>query len=71
MHTIFWWGNIQEKDHFEVINVDRIMILIYTVKKENGRVLIGFFWLRKGFSGGICECGKETSVSIKFWELTG
>ena len=47
MHTIFWWGNIQEKDHFEVINVDRIMILICTVKKEDGRVLIGFFWLRK------------------------
>ena len=49
----------------EDISVYKIMILICTVKKEDGRVLIGFFWLRKGFRGGTCECGNETSVSIK------
>jgi hypothetical protein len=70
MHTRFWWGNIQEKEHFEDISVCRIMILKCMVKKEDGRVLIGFFWLKKGFHGGTCECGNETSVSIKCWELT-
>ena len=53
-------GELFRKKHLEVISVDRLMILIYTVKKEDGRVLIGFLWLRKGFMGGICECGKET-----------
>jgi hypothetical protein len=65
MQTRFWWGNIRGKDHLEDISVDGIMILICTVKKEDGRALIGFFWLRKGFSGGSCECEIETSVSIK------
>jgi hypothetical protein len=55
VHTGFWWENISERDNLEDVSVDRIMILIYAVKKEDRGVLIGFFWLRIGTSGCTCE----------------
>jgi len=45
----------------------------------NGRIILrwifrkwdvgtGLIWLRIGTGGGACECGNETSGSIKWWE---
>jgi hypothetical protein len=36
MHVRFWWGNLTEGDHLEVLCVDGWIILKQTFKKCNG-----------------------------------
>jgi hypothetical protein len=33
MCTVFWWGNLRERDHFEDAGIDGRLILIRIIKK--------------------------------------
>jgi hypothetical protein len=44
--------NLKKRGHWEEIGVDGRIILKWILKKQNGRMWIGFFWLRMGTSGG-------------------
>jgi hypothetical protein len=52
MYTVFWWGNLRERDHFEDPVVDGILILRWIIKKWDGGALTGLIWLRIGTGGG-------------------
>jgi hypothetical protein len=65
VYTRFLSENIKGRKHMEDLSVDgRIK---WILKKQGGRVWIGFIWLRIGKGGklGSCECGSEPSSSIK------
>jgi hypothetical protein len=48
------WGNLKERDHLENLRVDGIIILTW-LNKQDGMACIGFLWLRRGPSGGLCS----------------
>ena len=67
MHARLWWVDPKEKGHLEDLGVDRRAILKLIFKKWDGEAWTGLVWLSTGAGGGgCCECGNETSVSIKF-----
>jgi len=50
------WGNLNERDYLENLDVDGRIIVKYILKKYGGRVWTGFVWLGKGASGALlCE----------------
>jgi hypothetical protein len=51
VHTGFWWGDLREGDHLEVISVEG-RILKWISKKWDGEALTGLIWLRIGTCGG-------------------
>jgi hypothetical protein len=52
MYTVFWWGNLRERDHFEDPGVDWNLILIWIIRKWNvGGACTGLIWLRIGTGG--------------------
>ena len=68
MRTGFWWGNLQERGHFEDPNTDERIILKWIFKKFDGgvdRVDV----LRIKQVAGSCERGNEPSGSIKWGEF--
>jgi hypothetical protein len=48
MHTEFYTKNLKERDCFEELSLDRSIILKCTLKKQDGKVLADFIWLRIG-----------------------
>jgi hypothetical protein len=42
-YTVFWWGNLRERDHLEYPDVDRSIILKWIFGKW---VRTGLIWLR-------------------------
>jgi hypothetical protein len=64
LRTKFWWENLEEKKHKEGLDVDG-KILNGSEKKLDGKVWIGFIWLRIQTSAGSCEHAHEPSDSIK------
>ena len=38
MHTYFWWGDLVERDHLEVLGVDGRIVLQWIFKKCDGNV---------------------------------
>jgi hypothetical protein len=53
MHMELWWGNHEEKDHYEDTETGKIIILKWILEKQNGAVWTGFIYLRMGTSGGL------------------
>ena len=68
MHTGFWCGDTTEKDHLENTRMEGMIILKRIFKKWDG-AWTGLFWLRVGTGAVSCECGNETSDSIKCGEF--
>ena len=52
MYTVFWWGSLRERDHWEDPDVDRRIILRRIFGKWEGGVGTGWGWLRIGKGGG-------------------
>jgi hypothetical protein len=46
MHTEFFWGNREGRDHLGHIGVDGKIILKSIIKKYDVRVWTGFNWVR-------------------------
>jgi len=57
----FWCGNLKERDHLEDLGIDARIILKCIFKNLDGA------WTRQ--VAGACECGNETSGSIKCGEF--
>jgi hypothetical protein len=53
VHTLFWWGDLTERDHLEDLGVDERVILRWIFKKWDGEARTGLIWLRIG-RGGRC-----------------
>jgi len=39
MHSKFWWRNLNERNHLEVVSADGRMVLKCTLKKINRRAV--------------------------------
>jgi len=68
-YTGFWWGNLRERDHLGDPGLDGKIILRWIFREWDGG-----HGLDRGGSGwgqvaGNCECGNETSDSIKCREF--
>ena len=50
--TMFWWGNLRVRDHWGDHDVDRRIILRWILRKWEGVVGTGWYWLRIGTGGG-------------------
>jgi hypothetical protein len=50
----FVGGNLKERGHLEDLRVDGIIILTW-LNKQDGMACIGFLWLGRGPSGGLCS----------------
>ena len=47
----FRWGSLRERDHVEVLGIDKRIISIQILKKYDGRIWTRLIWLRIGTSG--------------------
>jgi hypothetical protein len=48
MDAVFWLGNLKGRDHLEDLSIVGKMILECILRKQCGKVWIGFIWLRIG-----------------------
>ena len=53
MHTVFWWGNLRETDHFEDTDIDGRIILRWIFGKWVEGAWTGLSWPRIGTGGGL------------------
>ena len=51
-HTVFWWGNLRERDHLEDPGVDGRIILRRIFREWDAEVWTLSIWLRIGTDGG-------------------
>jgi hypothetical protein len=50
-YTVFWWGNLRERDHLGDPGVNERIMLRYIFRKWYVGVRIGSSWLRRGTGG--------------------
>jgi len=62
-------GETWRKEILEHLGVDGRVILKWILHNSIKRTWIVLVWLRKGASGGICECGNRIPGSIKWGEF--
>jgi hypothetical protein len=51
MHTIFWFEQLNGRDHTEFLGVGGSIILERILRKYGEKVWTGLIWLRVGTSG--------------------
>jgi hypothetical protein len=64
-----WWGNLRERDHWGVPDVDGRIILRWIFRTWDVGVWTGLGWPRIETGTYTCACGTEPSGSIKCGEL--
>ena len=52
VHTVFWWGNLSERDHLEDLGVDGRIILRWIIRTWEVGAWTGSSWLRIRTGGG-------------------
>jgi hypothetical protein len=52
-HTVFWWGNLRERDDLEDPGVNGRIILMWIFRELNGKGMDGLIWLRIRIGGGL------------------
>jgi hypothetical protein len=52
VHTGFWWGNLEERNHWEEPGADGRIILRWVFRKWDMGVWTGMSWLRIGTGDG-------------------
>jgi hypothetical protein len=52
MYTVFWWGNLRERDHLEYPGLDGRIKLRWIFRKWHVRAWAGLIWLRISTGGG-------------------
>jgi len=67
--TVFWWGNLRERDNWGDPDVDGRIILRWIFRKWEVVVGTGWSCLRIERDGGTCKYGNELSDSIKCGEF--
>jgi len=65
VRTRFWWGNLRKRDHLGDPGGDGRIILRWMLWKCDMGAWTGLSWFRIGRGAGSCECGNESSGSIK------
>jgi hypothetical protein len=63
MRIKFWSENLKGTDYSEDLGVDGMIILEYIVRKERGKVWIGYIWIRIGASDGLLVI---TIINLRF-----
>jgi hypothetical protein len=51
VHTMFYLGNLRERDHLENIGIGGRIILECILNKSVGKAWTGLIWLRMGTDG--------------------
>ena len=69
VHTEFWCGNLREGDHFEDPGIDGRIILRWIFRTWSGGHGMDPSGSGLGHVAGSCECGNETSNSVKCGEF--
>jgi len=52
VYTVFWWGNLRERNHLEDPGVDGRIIFSWIFKKWDVEAWVGSSWLRRGTGSG-------------------
>jgi len=68
IHSGLLCGNVKKRDHFENLEVDR-MIILKLIFMKCDRAWTELMWLREGQVGGACESGVKYSAYIKCGEF--
>jgi len=66
VRTELWWGNMKERDHLVKPGLVWRIILSWIFRKWDVGAWTGWIWPTIGT--GTCECGNESSGSVKCWE---
>jgi hypothetical protein len=53
VHTVFWWGNLRNRDDFEGPGIDGRIILKWIFRKWDGEIRTGLIWVRIWTDGGL------------------
>jgi hypothetical protein len=67
MHTGFWWGNLEERDHFDdlVVYGRRIILRSIFRNRKGGRAWwTGLMWLTIGKMAGCCQHSNKSLYYI-------
>jgi len=65
----FGGGNLGQRDNLRNPSVDRMIILRWIFRNWDVGIGTGSSWLRIGTDKGTCDCGNESSGSIKCGEF--